>query len=78
MVYQVDSHLLREDRKRWLGPECGFSIPTSILHISVGWQFRGWQGHVGRGIPSYQDISDHGKGVEGGSEWKVEDQQREK
>ena len=21
----------------------------------------GWQGHVGRGIPSYQDISDYGK-----------------
>ena len=55
-----------------MGQECGFFFPTEIPHISVGWQSKGWQGHVGRGIPSYQDISDYAKEVEGGSEWKVE------
>ena len=65
---EVDSHLLREQRKRW----CGFSFPTEIPPISVGWPSRGLQGHVGSGIPSYQDISDYEKEVQGKRNWKVE------
>ena len=56
LALQVDSHLLLEERMRWLGEDKAFSFPTDIPHVSVGYQSPNYRWYKKLGIPSYDDI----------------------